>query len=156
MPRKGPVERRELAPDPVYHSVLVTQFINKILTRGKKTLAQGIVYGAMEEIRERTGTDPLTVLKRAVENTKPELEVRSRRVGGSTYQVPIEVKPRRSMTLSIRWIVSYSRNRRERTMVLRLANEILDASSGIGASVKRKEDLHKMAESNRAFAHYRW
>ncbi|MDG6950223.1 MAG: 30S ribosomal protein S7 [Acidimicrobiales bacterium] len=156
MPRKGPVERRELAPDPIYHSVLVTQFINKILTRGKKTLAQGIVYGAMDEIRERTGSDPLTVLKRAVDNTKPELEVRSRRVGGSTYQVPIEVKSRRSMTLSIRWIVSYSRNRRERTMVLRLANEILDASSGIGASVKRKDDLHKMAESNRAFAHYRW
>jgi small subunit ribosomal protein S7 len=134
----------------------VTQVINKILSRGKKTLAQNIVYGAMDEIRERTGNDPLVVLKRAVENTKPELEVRSRRVGGATYQVPVDVKNRRGTTLSIRWLVSYSRGRRERTMVLRLANEILDASSGIGASVKRKEDLHKMAESNRAFAHYRW
>ncbi|MGC8480897.1 MAG: 30S ribosomal protein S7 [Acidimicrobiales bacterium] len=156
MPRKGPAERRELAPDPIYHSVLVTQVINKILSRGKKTLAQHIVYGAMDEIRERTGNDPLVVLKRAVENTKPELEVRSRRVGGATYQVPVDVKNRRGTTLSIRWLVSYSRARRERTMILRLANEILDASSGIGASVKRKEDLHKMAESNRAFAHYRW
>lgn len=156
MPRKGPAERRELAPDPVYHSVLVTQVINKILTRGKKTVAQGIVYGAMEEIKEKTGNDPLTVLKRAMENTKPELEVRSRRVGGATYQVPVEVKSRRGTTLSIRWIVSYSRARREKTMVQRLANEILDASSGVGASVKRRDDLHKMAESNKAFAHYRW
>ncbi|SHE34946.1 small subunit ribosomal protein S7 [Ferrithrix thermotolerans DSM 19514] len=156
MPRKGPVERRELAPDPVFHSVLVTQLTNKVLSRGKKTLAQHIVYGALEEIREKTGNDPLTVLKRAVENTKPELEVRSRRVGGATYQVPVDVKNRRGTTLSIRWIVGYSRARREKTMVQRLANEILDASSGIGASVKRKEDLHKMAESNKAFAHYRW
>lgn len=156
MPRKGPAERRELAPDPVYHSVLVTQVINKILTRGKKTVAQGIVYGAMEEIKEKTGNDPLTVLKRAMENTKPELEVRSRRVGGATYQVPVEVKSRRGTTLSIRWIVSYSRARREKTMVQRLANEILDASSGVGASVKKRDDLHKMAESNKAFAHYRW
>ncbi len=156
MPRKGPIERRELAPDPVFHSVLVTQLTNKLLSRGKKTVAQHIVYGALEEIREKTGNDPLTVLKRAVENTKPELEVRSRRVGGATYQVPVDVKNRRGTTLSIRWIVSYSRARREKTMVQRLANEILDASSGIGASVKRKEDLHKMAESNKAFAHYRW
>lgn len=156
MPRKGPAERRELAPDPIYHSVLVTQVINKVLTRGKKTLAQSIVYGAMDEIREKTGADPLTVLKRAVDNTKPELEVRSRRVGGATYQVPVEVKSRRSTTLSIRWIVGYSRARREKTIVQRLANEILDASSGIGTSVKRKDDLHKMAESNKAFAHYRW
>ncbi len=156
MPRKGPIERRELAPDPVFHSVLVTQLTNKVLSRGKKTVAQHIVYGALEEIREKTGNDPLTVLKRAVENTKPELEVRSRRVGGATYQVPVDVKNRRGTTLSIRWIVSYSRARREKTMVQRLANEILDASSGIGASVKRKEDLHKMAESNKAFAHYRW
>lgn len=156
MPRKGPIERRELAPDPVFHSVLVTQLTNKVLSRGKKTLAQHIVYGALEEIREKTGNDPLTVLKRAVENTKPELEVRSRRVGGATYQVPVDVKNRRGTTLSIRWIVGYSRARREKTMVQRLANEILDASSGIGASVKRKEDLHKMAESNKAFAHYRW
>jgi small subunit ribosomal protein S7 len=156
VPRKGPIERRELAPDPVFHSVLVTQLTNKVLSRGKKTLAQHIVYGALEEIREKTGNDPLTVLKRAVENTKPELEVRSRRVGGATYQVPVDVKNRRGTTLSIRWIVGYSRARREKTMVQRLANEILDASSGIGASVKRKEDLHKMAESNKAFAHYRW
>ncbi len=156
MPRKGPIERRELAPDPVFHSVLVTQLTNKVLSRGKKTVAQHIVYGALEEIREKTGNDPLTVLKRAIENTKPELEVRSRRVGGATYQVPVDVKNRRGTTLSIRWIVSYSRARREKTMVQRLANEILDASSGIGASVKRKEDLHKMAESNKAFAHYRW
>ncbi|MHB8263008.1 MAG: 30S ribosomal protein S7 [Acidimicrobiales bacterium] len=156
MPRKGPPPRRELAPDPVYRSVLVTQVVNKILLNGKRTLAEKIVYGAMDQIREKTGSEPLNVLKKAVENTRPELEVRSRRVGGATYQVPVEVRPRRATTLSIRWIVGYSRNRREKSMVLKLAGEILDASNGTGTSVKRREDMHKMAESNRAFAHYRW
>lgn len=156
MPRKGPAPRREIVADPIYHSTLVTQLINKILSRGKKTLAESIVYGALENIKERTGNDPLTILKKAIDNTRPELEVRSRRVGGATYQVPVEVKSRRAHTLSIRWLVSYSRKRREKSMVLRLANELLDASNGVGASVKRREDLHKMAESNKAFAHYRW
>ncbi|MCL4434698.1 MAG: 30S ribosomal protein S7 [Actinobacteria bacterium] len=156
MPRKGPPPRRELAPDPVYRSVLVTQVVNKILLNGKRTLAESIVYGAMDQIREKTGSEPLNVLKKAVENTRPELEVRSRRVGGATYQVPVEVRPRRATTLSIRWIVGYARNRREKSMVLKLAGEILDASNGTGTSVKRREDMHKMAESNRAFAHYRW
>ncbi len=156
MPRKGPPPRRELAPDPVYRSVLVTQVVNKILLNGKRTLAEKIVYGAMDQIKEKTGSEPLNVLKKAVENTRPELEVRSRRVGGATYQVPVEVRPRRATTLSIRWIVGYSRNRREKSMVLKLAGEILDASNGTGTSVKRREDMHKMAESNRAFAHYRW
>jgi small subunit ribosomal protein S7 len=156
MPRKGPAPRREIVADPIYHSTLVTQLVNKILSRGKKSLAESIVYGALESIREKTGNDPVVVLKKAIENTKPELEVRSRRVGGATYQVPVEVKSRRAHTLSIRWIVSFSRKRREKTMVARLASEILDASNGIGQSVKRREDMHKMAESNRAFAHYRW
>lgn len=156
MPRKGPAPRRELSPDPIYHSVLVTQLVNKILSRGKKALAEKIVYSALEQVRDKTGAEPLAVLKRAMDNTKPELEVRSRRVGGATYQVPVEVKNRRGTTLAIRWMVSYSRARREKTMVQRLASEILDASNGVGASVKRKEDLHKMAESNKAFAHYRW
>ena len=156
MPRKGPAPRREIVADPIYHSTLVTQLVNKILSRGKKSLAESIVYGALDSIREKTGNDPLVVLKKAIENTKPELEVRSRRVGGATYQVPVEVKSRRAHTLSIRWIVSFSRKRREKTMVARLASEILDASNGIGQSVKRREDMHKMAESNRAFAHYRW
>ncbi|MDA8196489.1 MAG: 30S ribosomal protein S7 [Actinomycetota bacterium] len=156
MPRKGPAPRREIVADPIYHSTLVTQLVNKVLSRGKKSLAESIVYGALDSIREKTGNDPLVVLKKAIENTKPELEVRSRRVGGATYQVPVEVKSRRAHTLSIRWIVSFSRKRREKTMVARLASEILDASNGIGQSVKRREDMHKMAESNRAFAHYRW
>jgi small subunit ribosomal protein S7 len=136
--------------------VLVTQLCNKILSRGKRSLAERIVYDALEVVREKTGGDPLQLLKRALDNARPELEVRSRRVGGATYQVPVELRPRRATTLSIRWLVGYSRARRERTMALRLANEILDASNGVGATVKRKEDLHKMAESNKAFAHYRW
>jgi len=136
--------------------VLVTQLVNKILSRGKRSLAERIVYDALEVVREKTGGDPLQLLKRALDNARPELEVRSRRVGGATYQVPVELRPRRATTLSIRWLVGYSRQRRERTMALRLANEILDASNGVGATVKRKEDLHKMAESNKAFAHYRW
>ena len=156
MPRKGPAPRRELAPDPVYRSVLVTQLINKVLLSGKKTTAERIVYGAFDIVAEKTGGDPVAAFKRAVDNVRPQLEVRSRRVGGATYQVPVEVRPRRATTLAVRWLVNYARDRRERTMAERLANEILDASNGIGASVKRREDLHKMAESNKAFAHYRW
>jgi len=156
MPRNGPATRRDLQPDPVYRSVLVTQVVNKVLTRGKRTLAERIVYGALTLVEERAGSEPVAVLKRAVEYTRPELEVRSRRVGGATYQVPVEVRPRRATTLAIRWLTGYSRQRREKTMAERLANEILDASNGIGAAVKRREDLHKMAESNKAFAHYRW
>jgi small subunit ribosomal protein S7 len=143
-------------PDPVYHSVLVTQVVNKILQRGKRTTAEKIVYRALEIVEQKAGTEPLGVLKRAVENVKPQLEVKSRRVGGATYQVPVEVRPRRANTLAIRWVVGFSRNRREKTMAERLANEVLDASNGLGASVKRREDMHKMAESNKAFAHYRW
>ena len=156
MPRSGPAPRRELAPDPVYRSVLVTQVTNKVLSQGKRTIAERIVYTALDTVKERTEQDPVAVLKRAVENVRPELEVRSRRVGGATYQVPVEVRPRRATTLAIRWLVGFSRSRREKTMAERLANEILDASNGVGAAVKRKEDLHKMAESNKAFAHYRW
>ena len=146
MPRKGPAPRRDLMPDPIYRSVLVTQLVNKVLSRGKRSLAERIVYDALETIKDRTGTEPIATLKRAVENTKPQLEVRSRRVGGATYQVPVEVRPRRATTLSIRWLVGYSRQRREKTMAERLANELLDASNGVGAAVKRREDLHKMAE----------
>ena len=156
MPRKGPAPRRELMPDPIYKSVLVTQLVNKVLLAGKRSVAEKIVYDALDIVKEKSGTEPVTVIKRAMENTKPALEVRSRRVGGATYQVPVEVRPRRATALSIRWLVGYSRQRREKTMAQRLANELLDASNGIGAAVKRKEDLHKMAESNKAFAHYRW
>ena len=156
MPRKGPAPRRDLMPDPVYRSVVVTQVVNKILQRGKRSIAEKIVYDALADIEKRAGGDPVAVLKRAVENVRPALEVRSRRVGGATYQVPVEVRPRRATTLAIRWIVGYSRQRREKTMSERLAAELLDASNGTGAAMKRKEDLQKMAESNKAFAHYRW
>jgi small subunit ribosomal protein S7 len=156
MPRRGAAPRRDLMPDPVYKSVLVTQVINKILMHGKKTTAEAIVYEALEIVAEKTDGDALSALKRAVDNVKPQLEVKSRRVGGATYQVPIEVRPRRANTLAIRWITGFSRNRRERTMAERLAAEVLDANNGIGSAVKRKEDVHKMAESNKAFAHYRW
>ena len=156
MPRKGPAPRRELMPDPVYRSVLVTQVINKVLQRGKRSTAERIMYEALDIIENKTGTEPVSTLKRAVDNVRPQLEVRSRRVGGATYQVPVEVRPRRANTLAIRWLVGYSRQRRERTMAERLANELLDASNGVGASVKRKDDVHKMAEANKAFAHYRW
>ncbi len=156
MPRKGPATRRELLPDPVYRSVVVTQLVNKILVQGKRSTAEKIVYDALSEIERKTGTDPVPTLKRAVENVRPALEVRSRRVGGATYQVPVEVRPRRATTLAIRWVVGYSRQRRERTMAERLASEIMDASNGLGAAIKRKDDLQKMAESNKAFAHYRW
>jgi len=143
-------------PDPVYRSLQVTQLVNKVLSEGKRTLAERIVYDSLDIVKEKTGTEPVVTLKRAIENTKPQLEVRSRRVGGATYQVPVEVRPRRSTTLSIRWLVGYSRQRREKTMAERLANELLDASNATGSAVKRKDDLHKMAESNKAFAHYRW
>ena len=156
MPRNGPATRRDLSPDPVFRSVLVTQVVNKVLSRGKRTLAERIVYNALETVRDKANVDPVSILKKAVENTRPELEVKSRRVGGATYQVPMEVRPRRATTLAIRWLVAYSRQRREKTMQERLANEILDAANGTGAAVKRREDLHKMAESNKAFAHYRW
>jgi small subunit ribosomal protein S7 len=156
MPRKGPAPKRPVVIDPVYGSPLVSQLINKVLLDGKKSTAEKIVYGALEGCREKTGTDPVLTLKRAMDNIKPTLEVKSRRVGGATYQVPIEVKPGRATTLSLRWLVSFSRQRREKTMTERLMNEILDASNGLGASVKRREDMHKMAESNKAFAHYRW
>jgi small subunit ribosomal protein S7 len=156
MPRKGPAPKRPLVVDPVYSSPLVTQLVNKILLDGKKSIAEMIVYGALEGVRAKTGTDPVPTLKRALDNVKPAMEVKSRRVGGATYQVPIEVKPNRSTTLALRWLVGYSRQRREKTMTERLMNEILDASNGLGAAVKRREDTHKMAESNKAFAHYRW
>jgi small subunit ribosomal protein S7 len=156
MPRKGPAPRRETVPDPIYRSVVVTQLVNKILQRGKRSLAERIVYDSLDIVQQKTGSEPIATLKRAVDNVRPQLEVRSRRVGGATYQVPVEVRPRRANTLAIRWMVGYARQRRERTMAERLANEILDASNAIGASVKRREDLHKMAESNKAFAHYRW
>lgn len=156
MPRKGPAPKRPLVSDPVYGSQLVTQLVNKVLLQGKKSLAERIVYAALEQARDKTGTDPVVTLKRALDNVKPALEVRSRRVGGATYQVPVEVRAERSTTLALRWLVTFSRLRREKTMTERLSNEILDASNGLGASVKRREDTHKMAEANRAFAHYRW
>jgi small subunit ribosomal protein S7 len=143
-------------PDPIYRSVLVTQIVNKVLQRGKRSTAERIVYDALTIIEEKTGAEPIGTLKKAIENIKPALEVKSRRVGGATYQVPVEVRPRRANTLAIRWIIGYSRQRREKSMAVRLANELLDASNGIGASVKRREDLQKMAESNKAFAHYRF
>ena len=156
MPRKGPAPRRELMPDPIYRSVVVTQVVNKVMERGKRSRSEAIVYAALRDIEAKTQQEPVTVLKRAVENVRPALEVKSRRVGGATYQVPMEVRPRRATTLAIRWIVGFSRQRRERTMAERLAAELMDASNGIGASIKRREDLQKMAESNKAFAHFRW
>ncbi len=156
MPRKGPAPKRPLVVDPVYGSTIVTQLVNKVLLDGKKSTAEAIVYNALEGCREKTGTDPVLTLKKALDNVKPTLEVRSRRVGGATYQVPVEVKPGRAMTLALRWLITYSRARREKTMTERLMNEILDASNGLGAAVKKREDTHKMAESNKAFAHYRW
>jgi small subunit ribosomal protein S7 len=156
MPRKGPAAKHPVIADPVYGSPIVTSLVNKILTGGKRSLAQRIVYDALEGCREKTGADPVVTLKRALDNVKPALEVKSRRVGGATYQVPVEVKPGRSTTLALRWLVMYSRQRREKTMTERLTNELLDASNGLGAAVKRREDTHKMAESNKAFAHYRW
>jgi small subunit ribosomal protein S7 len=156
MPRKGPAPARPVLVDPVYNSPLVTSLVNKVLTAGKRSVAERIVYGALEGCRDKTGSDPVITLKRAMDNVRPALEVKSRRVGGATYQVPVEVKPGRATTLALRWLVSYSRLRRETTMTERLTNELLDASNGLGAAVKRREDTHKMAESNKAFAHYRW
>jgi len=156
MPRKGPAPKHPVIIDPVYGSPVVTSLVNKVLLRGKRSLAQKIVYDALEGCREKTGSDPVVTLKRALDNVKPALEVKSRRVGGATYQVPVEVKPTRSTTLALRWLVLYARQRREKTMTERLMNELLDASNGLGASVKKREDTHKMAESNKAFAHYRW
>ena len=156
MPRKGPAAKRQLVTDPVYGSPLVTALANKVLKDGKRSVAEHIVYGALEGCRDKTGNDPVITLKRALDNVKPTLEVRSRRVGGATYQVPVEVRASRSTTLGLRWLIQYSRARREKTMTERLMNELLDASNGLGASVKRREDTHKMAESNKAFAHYRW
>ncbi|MCP3934994.1 MAG: 30S ribosomal protein S7 [Actinomycetia bacterium] len=156
MPRRGAAPRRDLMPDPVYDSVLVTQIINKILQRGKRTLAERIVYEALDIIESKTEAEPISTLKRAVDNVRPQLEVKSRRVGGATYQVPVEVRPRRATTLAIRWIVGFARDRRERTMSERLAAELIDAAGGMGSAVKRKDDTHRMAEANKAFAHYRW
>jgi small subunit ribosomal protein S7 len=156
MPRKGPAAKRPVVADPVYDSPLVTALVNKVLLDGKRSLAQTIVYDALEGCRDKTGTDPVVTLKRALDNVRPTLEVRSRRVGGATYQVPVEVRPARQTTLALRWLVGFSRARREKTMAERLMNELIDASNGLGASVKRREDMHKMAESNKAFAHYRW
>jgi small subunit ribosomal protein S7 len=156
MPRRGAPTKRETGADPIYQNLLVTQLINKIMRSGKKTLAERIVYDALDKISERTSNDPVITLKKAVENARPLLEVRSRRVGGATYQVPVEVRPTRGTTLALRWLVNFSRQRREHTMSERLVGEIMDASQGQGASVKRREDIHKMAEANRAFAHYRW
>jgi small subunit ribosomal protein S7 len=156
MPRKGPAPKRPVETDPVYGNTLVTQLVNKVLVDGKKAVAERIVYTALEGCRDKTGTDPVVTLKRALDNVKPALEVRSRRVGGATYQVPVEVRAGRSTTLALRWLVTYAQARREKTMSARLMNELLDASNGLGASVKRREDTHKMAEANKAFAHYRW
>ena len=154
--RRAPAQVRKIDPDPVFRSVLVSQVINKILLKGKKDLARKIMYDSLEIVEKRTNQDPVNVLRRAVENIRPQVEVRSRRVGGSSYQVPVEVSPRRSNSLAVRWLVNFARRRREPTMAMRLANEIMDAANNTGAAVKRKEDVHKMAESNKAFAHYRW
>ena len=156
MPRKGPAPRRDILPDPVYSSVLVSKVINTVLLEGKRSVAERIVYDAMTAAGEKAQTEPLGVLKRALENIKPALEVKSRRVGGATYQVPIEVKPPRANTLAIRWLVENSRKRREKTMAERLAAELVDANNGVGASVKKRDDVQKTAEGNKAFAHYRW
>ena len=156
MPRRGNVPKREVLPDPLYHSVLVTRLINSIMLDGKKGVAQKVVYGAFDIIAEKTGKSPLEVFNQALENIMPSLEVKARRVGGATYQVPMEVRPERRTTLGLRWLTNYSRNRGEKTMKERLAGEIMDASNNTGSAVKKREDTHKMAESNRAFAHYRW
>ena len=156
MPRRGSIAKRDVLPDPLYNSKLVTRLINNVMVDGKKGVSQKIVYGAFEIIQEKTGKDPLETFEQAMENIMPLLEVKARRVGGATYQVPIEVRPERRQTLGLRWLVGYSRKRSEKTMKERLANEIMDAVNNTGASVKKREDTHKMAESNKAFAHYRW
>ena len=156
MPRRAAPPKRKITPDPVYGSVLVQQLINKVMLDGKKSISERIVYDALSFVEERTGTNPVTVLNNALENVRPRIEVKSRRVGGATYQVPVEVIPRRANTLALRWLIGFARARREKTMGRRLAGEILDAKDNIGSSVKRREDTHRMAEANRAFAHYRW
>ena len=156
MPRRGNVPKREVLPDPIYNSVFVTRLVNSIMIDGKKGVAQKVVYGAFDLIREKTGNDPLEVFNAAIENIMPSLEVKARRVGGSTYQVPIEVRPERRRALGLRWLTSYSRARNEKTMCERLAGELMDAANGVGAAVKKREDTHRMADSNKAFAHFRW
>jgi len=156
MPRKGPAPRRELQPDPLYRSLLVSQVTNKVMLHGKRTVAEKIVYDALKIVEEKSGAEPISTLKRAIDNIKPPLEVKSRRVGGASYQVPVEVRPRRANTLAIRWLVDFSRKRREKTMAECLAGELMDAANGLGAAIKRRDDMQKMAESNKAFAHYRW
>ncbi len=156
MPRRGNVPKREVLPDPLYNSVLVTKLVNSIMLDGKKGVAQKVVYGAFDIIKEKTGQEPLEVFNTAIENIMPSLEVKARRVGGATYQVPIEVRPERRQTLGLRWLTTYSRNRGEKTMKERLAGEIMDAANNTGSAVKKREDTHKMAESNKAFAHFRW
>ncbi len=156
MPRRGNVPKREILPDPMYNSVLVTKLVNSIMLDGKKGVAQKVVYGAFDIVKEKTGNDPLEVFTTAMENIMPSLEVKARRVGGATYQVPMDVRPVRRQTLGLRWLTSYSRARSERTMAERLAAEIMDAANNTGAAVKKREDTHKMAESNKAFAHFRW
>ncbi len=156
MSRKGPAPKREVAPDPLYHSKMVTKFINKLMVDGKRGLAQRIFYNAMDQIKEQTNEDPMDVFEAAVKNVMPVLEVKARRVGGATYQVPVEVQPHRKQVLAIRWMVKYARERSERSMSDRLAGELLDAYNNTGGAIKKKEDTHKMAEANKAFAHYRW
>jgi small subunit ribosomal protein S7 len=156
MPRKGPVAKRDVLPDPLYNSKLVTRLINKMMIDGKRGTSQAILYSAFDIIRERSGKEPMEVFEQALKNIMPVLEVKARRVGGANYQVPVEVRPDRRTTLGLRWLVNYSRLRGEKTMEQRLANEILDAANNAGASVKKREDTHKMAEANKAFAHYRW
>ena len=156
MPRRAAPPKKRIAPDPIHGSVLVQQLVNKIMLDGKKSTAEKLVYDALSIVEERTGSNPVTVVNNALDNIRPRLEVRSRRVGGATYQVPVEVAPRRANTLALRWMVGFARARREKTMGQRLAGEILDANDNLGSSVRRKEEAHRMAEANRAFAHYRW
>ena len=156
MPRKGPAPRRELMPDPIYRSVVVTQLVNKVLLHGKRSTSERIVYKALDDVGRKTQGDPVAVLKRAVENVRPQLEVKSRRVGGATYQVPVEVPARRARTLAVRWLVGFARQRREKSMAERLAGELSDAQQDQGGAYKRKEDIYRMAQANKAFAHYRW
>ncbi len=156
MPRRREVQKREILPDPKFHDVLVTQFINAMMKDGKKSIAESIFYDTLEAIERRTGEDPLRIFKRAVENARPAVEVRSRRVGGSTYQVPVEVRPERRNALGFRWLIDFSRKRNEKTMVERLTNELLDASNNRGMAIRKKDEVHRMADANKAFAHYRW
>ena len=156
MPRRGNVPKREILPDPIYNSVLVTKLINSIMLDGKKGVAQKVVYGAFDIVKEKTGKEPLDAFQAAMENIMPSLEVKARRVGGATYQVPMEVRPERRQTLALRWLTAYSRTRSEKTMKERLVGEIMDAVNGVGGAVKKREDMHKNAQANQAFAHYRW